>query len=106
MTTDEKKSLIEEISRCGDALMKIAETLEKEQCDLGNELKEKASTPKEETLLTLEDVRAVLAEKSRIGFTAQIRELLKKYGVEKLSAIKPEKYKSLLEEAKAIGYAR
>lgn len=34
---------------------------------------------------TLEQVRAVLAEKSRAGHTAAIRELLRKYGAEKLS---------------------
>lgn len=35
--------------------------------------------------LTLEEVRAVLADKSRAGHTAEIRELLKKYGASKLS---------------------
>ena len=33
--------------------------------------------------LTLEEVRAVLADKSRAGHTAEIRELLKKYGASK-----------------------
>jgi hypothetical protein len=38
---------------------------------------------------TLEQVRAVLAEKSRAGHTAAIRELLRKYGAEKLSLVGP-----------------
>ena len=38
-----------------------------------------------EPILTLEAVRAVLADKSRAGFTAQIRSLLQKYGADKLS---------------------
>ena len=37
--------------------------------------------------LSLEDVRAVLADKSRAGHTAEIRELLKKYGASRLSLI-------------------
>lgn len=37
--------------------------------------------------LTLEEVRAVLADKSRAGHTAEIRELLKKYGASKLSKL-------------------
>ncbi len=53
--------------------------------------------------LTLEDVRAVLAEKSRNGQTAKIRELLEKYGAAKLSEINPQKYAALLAEAEVLG---
>ena len=53
--------------------------------------------------LTLEDVRAVLAEKSRNGHTAKIRELLEKYGAAKLSEIDPKKYDALLAEAEVLG---
>jgi hypothetical protein len=53
--------------------------------------------------LTLEDVRAVLAEKSRNGHTAKIRELLEKYGASKLSEIDPQKYAALLAEAEVLG---
>ena len=60
---------------------------------------------KEEPVLKLDDVRAVLAEKSRNGFTAQIRELLQKYGADKLSAVKPEHYKALLNDVEGIGNA-
>ncbi|MCK9341050.1 MAG: DNA ligase [Synergistaceae bacterium] len=53
--------------------------------------------------LTLEDVRAVLAEKSRNGHTAKIRELLEKHGAAKLSEIDPQKYSVLLAEAEVLG---
>ncbi len=53
--------------------------------------------------LTLEEVRAVLAEKSRNGHTAKIRELLEKHGAEKLSEIDPQKYAALLAEAEVLG---
>ena len=39
----------------------------------------------EEKPLTLEEVRAVLAEKSRAGHTEEVRELLNKHGADKLS---------------------
>ena len=39
--------------------------------------------------LKLEDVRAVLAEKSRAGHTAAIRTILHKYGASKLSGVDP-----------------
>ena len=53
--------------------------------------------------VTLAQVRAVLAEKSRCGHTAQVRELLERHGAAKLSAINPTEFESLLSEAAAIG---
>ena len=53
--------------------------------------------------LKLEDVRAVLAEKSRAGHTADVRALLQKYGAAKLSEIDPANYKALLQDAEVIG---
>ena len=53
--------------------------------------------------LKLYDVRAVLAEKSRAGHTAEVRALLKKYGAAKLSAVDPASYEALLKDAEVIG---
>jgi len=56
--------------------------------------------------LTLVEVRAVLADKSRSGFTEQIRELLEKYGAPKLSEIDPSRYQNLMDEALCLGATR
>lgn len=56
----------------------------------------------EEKPLTLEEVRAVLAEKSRSGHTEEVRELLAKHGAEKLSEIDPSEYAALLAEAEVL----
>lgn len=56
--------------------------------------------PKKE--LKLEDVRKVLAERSRAGYTAQIRELLHKYGASKLSAVDPKDYEALLFDVEGL----
>ena len=53
--------------------------------------------------IKLEDVRAVLAEKSRAGHTAEVRALLKKYGAAKLSEIDPTNYEALMKDAEVIG---
>ena len=58
--------------------------------------------PEEEVSPTLEAVRAVLAEKSRTGHTAEVRSLLEKYGATKLSQIDPANYKALLADAEVI----
>ena len=55
-----------------------------------------------EPSLTLEQVRAVLANKSRQGHTAAIRSLLQKYGAVKLSGIDPANYKALLADAEVL----
>lgn len=62
-------------------------------------------TPKaepEEKPLTLEEVRAVLAEKSRAGHTAEVKELLNKHGADKLSEIDPAEYPALLADAEVL----
>ena len=51
---------------------------------------------------SLEEVRAVLADKSRAGHTAEIRELLKKYGASKLSLVDPKHYEALLKDAEVL----
>jgi len=52
--------------------------------------------------LTLEQVRGILADKSRNGFTAEVRSLLEKHGGNKLSEIDPAEYAAILKEAEAL----
>lgn len=52
--------------------------------------------------IALEAVRAVLADKSRAGLTAQVRSLLIKHGADKLSGIDPAKYAALLADAEGL----
>ena len=51
---------------------------------------------------TLEDVRAVLAEKSRQGLTAEVRALLQQFGADKLSEVDPARYSDLLKAAEGL----
>lgn len=52
--------------------------------------------------ITLEDVRKVLTALSRDGHTAEVKALLTKHGVNRLSEVKAEEYESLLKEAEDI----
>ena len=54
--------------------------------------------------ITLEEVRAVLAEKSHDGYTDQVRGLLQKFGAEKLSGVDPKYYAALLKDAEVLGH--
>ena len=52
--------------------------------------------------LSLEQVRATLAEKSRAGHTSEVKALLIKHGADKLSDIEPAEYPALLAEAEVL----
>ena len=58
-----------------------------------------------EKKVSLEEVRAVLAEKSHDGLTAEVRELLQKYGASKLSGVDPQHYAALLKDAEGLTHA-
>ena len=64
--------------------------------------KKNAADDKKEKAVTVEDIRAVMAQKSQEGKTKEIRELLGKFGAVKLSAVKPEDYPALLKEAQVL----
>lgn len=51
--------------------------------------------------VTLEEIRRVLMELSRNGNREKAKELITKYGAEKLTSVKPEHYLNLLEDAEA-----
>lgn len=57
---------------------------------------------KQESQISIETVRAVLAEKSKDGKTREVKTLLMKYDAGKLSGVKPEDYAALLAEAKVL----
>lgn len=50
----------------------------------------------------LEEVRKVLITLTRKDMRLQVKELLKKYGAEKLSSVNPEDYANLLDDAEAL----
>lgn len=108
--TSELSILIDELKNCGETLIGISQSLselfssadENQKSDEPITVTQEQSKTAEEKVLTLEDVRAVLAEKSRAGFTAQIREILVKHGAEKLSAVNPSEYQTLLKEVEVL----
>ena len=84
------EKVIEELRACAATLSRIADTLAK-------------TAELEETMPTLEEVRAVLAKLSVEGHSAAVKSLIAKFGADKLSDIAPEQYAALLKEAEHIG---
>ena len=97
----EMSTTIEELRKCAAAISDAANWLAEQFS--GNEPEPEVAPV--EPVLTLEAVRAVLAEKSRAGYTAQIRSLLQKYGADKLSGIDPANYKALLADVEGLDNA-
>ena len=94
---------IEELRNAAAAINDAADWLAQQfgETPKATEKSEAPATPAKPAL-TLEEVRAVLADKSRAGHTAEIRELLKKYGANKLSLVDPKHYEALLREAEVL----
>jgi len=69
------------------------ETVEKETS------KDEASKEKQ---LTLEKVRAILAEKSQSGKQPEVKALITKHGGNKLTDLDPSCYKELIKEAEVL----
>lgn len=95
----EMEATIRELRDIASSINNIANWL----TDAFNGPEEAAPALEPEKALTLEVVRAILAEKSRNGFTAQIRDLLLKYGAKKLSEVDPASYKALVADAEVLG---
>lgn len=65
-------------------------------------LKSAASAEQTEKPITIEAVRAVLAEKSQAGKQPQVKELITKFGAKKLTDVDPAQYAKLLKAAEAL----
>ena len=108
--------VLRELKKCGESLVCIAEELtevlsgsgEKKEAvekpgkkeSAGKASRQEEQEPEKQYSLT--EVRALLAEKSRAGFTAQVRELLAKHGADKLSGIDPSEYAALVADVEVL----
>lgn len=97
----ELSMVIEELRRCGEALIDVAESLKATFGSDSAEVPRKTELPASKSV-PLEKVRAVLAEKSVQGKRKEVQGLIRKYGAERLSDIAPEHYVSLLADAEGL----
>lgn len=102
MTNEEFTKLSSELETCGKALLRIAVALKAPQDEKQAEPEKKKPAKKP---LTLEDVRRVAADKARQGHTDEVRQLIQKFGADKLSGVDAAKYPALMEELEAMGHA-
>lgn len=99
--------VISDVRSLADSLQAFADDrLENEPVEVASQVvsaeEPNVENHEEPAEIKLEDVRAVLADKSRMGHTASVRDLLAKYGASKLSEIDPEKYPALLKDGELL----
>ena len=105
MTMDDKKTLIERMSRLVEDMAAIAGILDQALTPDGTAPDTPAEAPAKapEKEYTYEEARAVLAEKSRTGFRAEVKAILTRHGVNQLSDVKdPKMLATIVAEAEAI----
>ena len=100
---EEVRKCTSKLSEIVSTISEIVETINTIVISIESAFSSSPEKPKEiKKSVTLEEVRAVLAEKSRAGKTAEVKELLTKFGVNKLSELDSSKYDELLKEAEVI----
>ena len=91
--------IIADLDQQINQLLEIKSDLE----SLFNDAEDTQKHDSQELVITLEQVRAVLADKSRLGFTKDIKHLITEFGATKLSEVKPQDYVTLLKKAEELG---
>ncbi len=91
--------LINKVQEGKEQFIKLKEELTKPEEEKKTEVKEEPKLP------TLEEVRTVLADLSRRGYTTNVRMMLIGLGVSKLSEVDPKDYPELLAKAKELNDA-
>ena len=105
--TSELNQVLSELRVCGKTLITISDSLIGilSSTNVEPENAIEASTPPTEQTkkeYSFLDVRKKFVEVARAGHTEALKELLKKYGAEKLSSVDPSQYAALLADAEAI----
>lgn len=96
--------VVSDLHSLAESVEAIAKVIEQPE-PAAEEPKSEKKPKKSKSEITLEQVRAALAQKSNSGFTAEVRELLAKHGADRLSNIDPSEYAALLADAEALGNA-
>ena len=106
MTPDKMQQLGDDLARLAASIAEIAKELKSvSHADYGSsepESKDDALDRQKPKQPTLEEVRAILADRASNGHREEVQALIQKHGAKKLSDIDAAAYQSLIEEASAL----
>ncbi|CCJ32987.1 hypothetical protein [Caloramator australicus] len=100
ITLNASEDLLEAIKSIAMFVGKINDEKNNEGADNSSVLEEKPK--REQRKITLEELRSKLASISQSGKQKEVKNLIKKFGAEKLSEIKEEDYEELYKEAEKL----
>lgn len=101
--------LINTLNALNVTMQKLTEKMTSEYINTFEEICTESDPPKqpepvqEEKPVDRSAVRAKLAELTRLGFSDEVKALLKKHGAERLSAVDDAELPALMKEAEALG---
>ena len=95
--------LINTLNALNAAMQKLTEKMTSEYISTFEEICTGSEPVKEEKPVDRPEVRAKLAELTRLGFSDEVKALLQKHGAERLSAVDDAELPALMKEAEALG---
>lgn len=94
--------VVSDMRHLADSLESVADSIAGNTPEIQSQDTDSSAKKHTPPPVTIDQVRAVLAEKSGDGKTTEVKALLYKYDAGKLSGVKPEDYAALLEEARKL----
>lgn len=94
--------VVSDLRSLADSVQAVADTMLQNEPTVDAEPTSEAPAPVPKKEISMEEVRAILGEKSHNGFTEEIKALLLKYGSPKLSGIDPKHYEALLKDVEVL----
>lgn len=96
--------LINTLNALNVTIQQLTEKMTSEYINTFEEIGTSSETPKQtEKTVDRPEVRAKLAELTRLGFSDEVKALLQKHGAERLSAVDDAELPALMKEAEALG---
>lgn len=97
--------VVEDMRSLADSLSALAHSVTESDSDTEESTPQPVRPSDSQPTVSLVDIRARLGELSRAGYTAQVRAILERYGVARLSEVDPKDYEAILKEAEELSNA-
>lgn len=94
--------VVSDMRSLADSLQAVADVMADNEPPAETAKPSKVTKEPKKKEISLEEVRGKLAEKSQAGLTAEVREIIQKYGGSKLSEVDPKHYADVLKDAEGL----
>ena len=100
-----KADVAQLLLKTADSLSGLADSVRALCASLADSPQEepKSQPVKRKQTVPLEKIRGILAEKSRDGYTAEVRAIVQSFGADRLSEFDPSQYEAVLKKAEVLG---